>query len=592
MKSLKIKFIKACSILFITGVIVSCSKDFLEPKPLSIFMPENTYQDKTAMISLLNDCRYALRREFLGNFSSSLTEYIWSDMCIYGEMFAGGPKDFDLQMTPTGTVNLQVDVYWDKGWEAIKSANVVVSRHDKANYDSEADKNEILAEAYFHRAYWYYSIVHQFGDVPFIDGEINKPTVDLYTTSRKSILNKMVKDMEFAVKYLPVSVNFGEVSRAAGYHLLTKLYLSENRFDDAISAASEVIERSGLALMKTRFGTRINPSFPGKDGKTRVYNGNVLRDLFRKENISIADNKEAILVCQDRFELINKGATVGGSCRVRNYGPHCLGIPGMIRLGSPLYEYLLHGVAFCRPSPYTAYTLWKDSGGDYRHTWPNWFPTDSLYYNNPAQPNFGQPVPKPINDDSIRQYFPFQQYKIYVPDELRDPKVDNNAQGGYTDVYIFRLAETYLLRAEAYWWANNLERAKDDINEVRGRANAPLITASDVTIDYILDERARELFTEEPRKTELTRIAFIMADQKRDGYSTDNMHLKNFFYDRVMRRNEFYGQQIRTQTGTFKMSPFHYLWPIYQTNIDANVEGHINQNLGYAGSENNIKPLE
>jgi hypothetical protein len=149
------------------------------------------------------------------------------------------------------------------------------------------------------------------------------------------------------------------------------------------------------------------------------------------------------------------------------------------------------------------------------------------------------------------------------------------------------------LRAEAYFWKNDLEKAGNDINEVRGRASAPLVAAANVTIDYILDERARELYMEEPRKTELTRIAFIMAELGRDGYSTNNMHQNNFYYDRVMRVNEMYRNQYFYGSGPlFRMSPHHYLWPIPQREINANVEGHINQNLGYAGSETNIKPLE
>ena len=592
MKSLKIKFIKACSILFITGgVIISCSEDFLQPKPLSMFMPENTYTNKTAMISLLNDCRFILRDEFVDNFSQLNTELCWSDYGVYGEPTNSAPKNYDVQITPSEDCNFAIlDItsenisYWNLGFQAIKSANVVISRHDKASYNTEADKNEILAEGYFHRAYWYYRIVHQFGDVPFIDGEITRPTVDMYSMSRKSILNRMITDMEFAVKWLPVSVQFGEVSRAAGYHLLTKLYLSMGRFDDAISAATEVIEKSGLALMKNRFGTKINPTYEGV-----TYEGSLLLDLFRKENISLTENTEGILISQDRVGFRGgKGASTEGSCKMRNYGPGWTYLPGIIRSGHQ-HEYLGRGVGFSCPSPYNHYTIWKGCGEDLRHKWPNWFPIDSLKYNDPAQANFHKYYPKPNIPDTIRTWFSHQYYKIFVPDETH---AYNDPRGGYTDVYVFRLAETYLLRAEAYWWTNKMDKARDDINAIRGRVNAPLIATSDVTIDYILDERVRELYTEEPRKTELTRIAFIMADQKRDGFSTDNMHQKNFFYDRVMRCNEYFGKQVQVPTGQWKMSAYHYLWPIPQTNIDANVEGHINQNMGYAGCENNIKPLE
>lgn len=73
----------------------------------------------------------------------------------------------------------------------------------------------------------------------------------------------------------------------------------------------------------------------------------------------------------------------------------------------------------------------------------------------------------------------------------------SSAGGTYTDQYMFRLAETYLLRAEAYLDLNQKDKAAADINEVRDRAKATLIDASDVTLDYILDERVRELGIEE-----------------------------------------------------------------------------------------------
>ena len=106
------------------------------------------------------------------------------------------------------------------------------------------------------------------------------------------------------------------------------------------------------------------------------------------------------------------------------------------------------------------------------------------------------------------------------------------------------MAETYLLRAEAYFWLNQTDKAAADINTVRVRANADPIAASQVSIDYILDERARELFAEEFRKTELTRIAFIMAEKGFNGYSVENFSEKNFWYDRTVAKNEFYGNYI------------------------------------------------
>lgn len=90
----------------------------------------------------------------------------------------------------------------------------------------------------------------------------------------------------------------------------------------------------------------------------------------------------------------------------------------------------------------------------------------------------------------------------------------------YTDQYMFRLAETYLLRAEAYLNLNNKELAAADINEVRGRAHAKPVEASRVDLDYILDERMRELGVEEKRRITLMRTGKL--------------------YERVTKHNPFY----------------------------------------------------
>jgi hypothetical protein len=73
-------------------------------------------------------------------------------------------------------------------------------------------------------------------------------------------------------------------------------------------------------------------------------------------------------------------------------------------------------------------------------------------------------------------------------------------------MYIFRLSETYLLRAEAYLEKNNSGATAADINVVRARAQAPLAAASQVDIDYLPDERLRELMYEELRMCTLCRM--------------------------------------------------------------------------------------
>ena len=73
----------------------------------------------------------------------------------------------------------------------------------------------------------------------------------------------------------------------------------------------------------------------------------------------------------------------------------------------------------------------------------------------------------------------------------------------------------------------------------------------------------------------------------------DNFTTDNYFYNRIMDRTEFYNQGVKNSVGnSYTIAPYNVLWPISESSISTNVEGHINQTPGYAGSENNIEPLD
>lgn len=106
------------------------------------------------------------------------------------------------------------------------------------------------------------------------------------------------------------------------------------------------------------------------------------------------------------------------------------------------------------------------------------------------------------------------------------------------------------------------------------------------------------MYYEEPRKTELTRIAYIFATTGKVAYNGKTYNLasfsdNNFFYDRIMEKNDFYKNQVPTVSGVnFKISPYHVLWPVPGSAQRFNTNGRINQNKGYTGYENNVPPLD
>lgn len=150
------------------------------------------------------------------------------------------------------------------------------------------------------------------------------------------------------------------------------------------------------------------------------------------------------------------------------------------------------------------------------------------------------------------------------PDEVYENKatwkLKSIAGTTFTDQYMFRLAETYLLRAEAYLNLGRKDLAVADINEVRGRANATPAQEEQINMDYILDERMRELGIEEKRRLTLMRTGLL--------------------YDRVMKCNPYYANPETNGDGV-GMQKHYNLWPIPQSAIEANIGAKLEQNPGY-----------
>ncbi|MEO5782442.1 MAG: RagB/SusD family nutrient uptake outer membrane protein [Ginsengibacter sp.] len=629
-------FIKTALVIFtaiiLTG-IMSCKKDWLKPQPLSFYEADLTYVDAPAMQAALVAAARNLRLEYYGDNPPILTEMLFSEVSVEGTTDKSGPaQDLNVQITPDNVQANDADhnkifFYWNEGYAGIKYANTVISRIDNATYASRAERNAILGAAYFQRAMRYYRLTNQFGDVPAVFKEITAPKLDFYSTKREVILARLKQDLDSAQLWVSDGGNKGDVTKGAILHLLTKINLALGKFDDAIASASSIINGSAYSLMTAPFGSASPPVtfLPGTIVPLSLPH-NVIWDLHRPENKSLGANKEGLYMIIDRFgdggfytfSTATPPVATGGMRIMRQAVPLWgtnintpTGKKGTndnvtASLSFKQSDFVGRGIGRCRATPYSYQDIWTDTF-DLRHSRKagNWTNMEDLLYNEQALKTTNDPsylknlqlyksgTTGILCTDTIRSWYPWPNYKLFIPDAENSPQ-----QGGHTDWYIFRIAETYLLRAEAYFWKGDLASAAADINKVRTRAGATPLLAAQVNIGTILDERARELYYEEPRKTELTRIAYLLAMTGKPAdngktYSLANFSDNNYFYDRIIAKNIFYRTGVKTNHGDqYTISPYHVLWPVPTSSIQANTYGRINQNKGYTGYGLNAPPLD
>ncbi|MEN5376547.1 RagB/SusD family nutrient uptake outer membrane protein [Sphingobacterium kitahiroshimense] len=613
MKRYKIIYHIICTISVMFS-LSGCTKDFLQPNPLSFYTPENTYNTPEGLLSALQAAAKNAWYEKVGSGAPYNTQMFFSDLAVDGATDATNSKDFAAQLNPdaggilSNDQHLNIQWYWNSVYKGIKYANTVVTYIDLPKWDTtqteqRKQRNALLGGAYFWRAYYYYYLTNCFGDVPWVGKLYLTPKLDFYTTSRSTILLKLKSDLEYASEWVEDGGVKGLATKGAVLHLLTKVNLALEKFDDAVVSADKLINSGPYRLMTARFGLDVADA-----------SKNIIWDMHRPENISLPVNAEGLLIAVNRANL---SGNIGANQWIRNGSPFWgrnintpngnTGMNDAVGVEIDLNSTYGRGVGFVRATWYSTHMIWgagTNSANDLRHAPGNWMRMEDLVYNSPALKGtdsyYGKPLQKYSNtgallcSDTIRSWYDWPHYKLFV----FDPTAATSSQeGGYSDMYLFRLAETYLLRAEAFLWKGDANSAAADINVIRKRAGAEPLNPEQVHMGTLLDERARELYYEEERKIELTRIAYTYAATGKTAptgktYTIANFADDNFWYDWLMLKNNFYNKGVKTALGiSYTMKPNFVLWPVPAAAIAGNTQGVINQNTGYPGTAGNLPAL-
>ncbi|MFV0467768.1 MAG: RagB/SusD family nutrient uptake outer membrane protein [Dysgonomonas sp.] len=537
-------------LLFILAITITGCDGFLDEDLKSELSPTNTFTS-TYGFEVGSAGLYAITRAEYNTWGED-DAFMHGNACAYEALHVatdiveainsdGSLTNFaNLTLTPEERF---VGSYWNWAYSLIASANEILIFSEKNNnWDSPTDKTRFQAEARFFRAYAYRTLIYLYGDVPYVETILYDFKLDFTRTPKAEVLGHIIDDLKFATEYLPENpdgVKDGKLTKWAAYHLLSEMYLFQKDYVEAEKAALAVINSKYFNLMKTRYG--VNKDKPG----------DAFSDLFIENNQNRGSgNKESIWVLQLEFNTIGGGTNSTDWTR-RAWVPNYSAITGFV-LADTLGG---RGIAQIVPMKWWIGTKGTNATGDV----PGIFDDKDIrnsdynikrnwYYNNSAESSlYGKKC-------NITEQTWFSTKSLFpTPTKFFYGRAENlSLTGSYRDRMKFRLSETYLLLAEAYLGQNNAQKAADAVNEVRRRAGAPDLDATNMTMDELLDERIRELVGEESRRFTLVRT--------------------NKLVERVKAHNE----KIKD-----KITENDMLWPIPQTIIDSNRGAEFPQNPGY-----------
>ena len=522
------RFALAFTALLVTSQLISsCKDDYLDEAPASLYTPQVVLVDSLGFEAAMAGLQSVVREQYTRSDEQGLLGMmqLGTDVAIPGQV--QGAEIPYYNYTLLNSQDRASEVMWSWAYRTINNANQIIQGTATAPATlRQGYKNRVSAEARFFRAYAYDFLATLWGDVPLIDVPVNSPRTDFTRTPVATVNDFIVEDLKTAIPSLLLAnrAASGRITQAAAQQLLGQVYLRMNQPALAETQLQAVISSGQYRLVSARYGVR--SSLPGDYFSDMFIIGNQRRSQGNTE-----------LIWGIEQQLLVPGGTTSAQQR-RMWVPAYYNIKGMA-LADSLGG---RGLGRLRLSNWVDYRLYTTP--DMRNSKYNL--KRRFYYNDPTQTaTFGKRVTGLTGSDTIYNITPYTtKWNQFDP-------ADTFGFGTIKDITMMRLGETYLLLAEAQFKQGKLTEAAASINALRTRAQAPQVTASQMTLNFILDERARELIGEEQRRLTLVRTGTLVERTLRlNGASVTNLTAKNL------------------------------LLPIPQTSIDLN-NGLLTQNTGY-----------
>jgi hypothetical protein len=531
----------SCSDLLKETVVSSISNDYIATTP--------------GFIAATNAAYTPLRSFYATERGLTMSEY---GTDIYSAGADGSFKGFhfyDSQLTSSVSILAEL---WDETYKGINTINAVIDRASAVTGISDAVKNQRVAEMKYLRAHYYFILVQQFGPLDLRLKETTGPTKTATRATEQAVYKQIEADLLAAIPALEnkkASSDYGRATKAAAENLLAKVYLTR--------ASSKFAEASDYANAATLCNNVINN-----------YGFKLLADFDQVFDQANQLNDEVVFAVQYTSDPLTNGFVDNQGNKLHLYfGMQYDTQPGMQRD-------VVNGRPFKRlkPTPYLLNTVFADRVNDtrYKKTFKDtWLSNKPGTYNTTFDGSKATVTYK-AGDTTI--FIPgyemsleerkAKKYQVLVPSlynfalfptlkKFFDPlRPDMTYENGSRDYFVHRLADTYLMLAEAQFRLGKQAEAVAAINAVRVRAaaagRAENMKVTSVDMNLIMEERARELAGEQTRWMDLKR------------------------WGNLVERVKLYNSDAATN-----VRDIHYVRPIPQKQVDLSENGGFPQNAGY-----------
>ncbi|WDF47419.1 RagB/SusD family nutrient uptake outer membrane protein [Chryseobacterium sp. KACC 21268] len=546
---------KSIFILGIVAALFSSCNDFIEEDNLSFVSADDTYQTASGFQLLVN------------------TNYAWLKG-IYGgdpwlfvagtDMYAEGrsPEPAGLsqytQLIPSAE---GVDQLYMSCYQLIQSVNKTV--YYSTLTDQNANVPVLVGEAKYLRANAYFLLVQTYGGVPIVNENFTTPVLQFDRNTAEEVYNFIISELESSLASVGTSAysSTGKVNKRAVNDLLAKVYLTRGYetfgkptdFATAATYADAAIAGQSLTIPYEQLFT------PGNDLNAET--------IFSVQYDAKSTSTAPTTLGNKQFYYFSSylgGSETGGSAPLRSYNlcPTAYAL-GLYTASDSRWAATFMNVVY--EKYYDFYRVPDKTSLKIKHFYsPKWFTAadkTAWLATNAAKLATGFVYHDWGTYDAAYTLIKNLDYQTIPVKKFDDPSTSTPSSTGPVstrDIITARLAETYLVAAEAYLKAGNAATGLQRLNVVRSRAGVTAATAGEFNIDYILDERGREMLGEYTR----------WFDLKRTGKLIERTVMHNY---KITNASNFAGNG-----GQQKI-----LRPIPQTVIDLNQNKNFPQNPAY-----------